>query len=156
MLQSKMTVIDLKSPVSFSHTNINNLKGVAIEFRTDDLFTDSRFSTPTRILQMCSTISRQLQSPEVFMFRSISLHGVCTIDVSIKPARNRNMPSRNADKTLSYWYPRQGRSQHFGRRQRETRLADLRRLRASADSYRPQALCRGRLWGAVGSSCLCT
>jgi hypothetical protein len=101
-----MAVIDLKSPISFSHTNINNLKGVANELRTDDLFANNRLPAATRIWQMCSAISRQLQNTKVFMFRSISLYVICSTYLSRKLARYCSMSYGNATKILSHRHSR--------------------------------------------------
>jgi len=52
-----MSVIDLKSPVSFSHAFINNPKAVANVYRALDLFTGNRFLTSIQVLQMCLALS---------------------------------------------------------------------------------------------------
>jgi len=86
-----MVVIDFNSLLNFGqYTFIDTLKGLANALRTDCFLTTDRLSAETPIRQMCSTIQRQLPNKNIFLFRSIPLHGICSDNLSSESERHRN------------------------------------------------------------------
>src|SRR5438552_12650771 len=103
---------------------------------------------PIRIRQVCSTLSRQLPRPKVDQLRTVRCHGFCPIDLAREFARHRNMSARSGIQTLSQRHSPTHRSQYAGRRQRNPRLAHLRRFRSDPHStgrraLRQRTFCRG-------------
>ena len=160
MLEQKMSVIDLKSILSilcyYSHSVINLDKGVANEYWKNDFRSSHGFFTITQISQMCQTLSRQLQNQKLFLLRPIFVHGLCSTNLSRKFARYRNLPSVNEKQIISYGHSKQNLSQHFSRCQRKSRLAYLRRLCASLNSYCQRLISQRRFWCRIRKHRLCT
>jgi hypothetical protein len=124
-----MIVIDFKLPVLFGqNTFIKILKGLANARWTDCFLATDRLSAKTPVRQMCSSISRQLQDTNLFMFRSISLHGVRTDNLSSKSSRHRNLSACDAAKALPLRHPRKRFSDHACKGKRKSGLANLRRV----------------------------
>ena len=150
------TVFDFKM-LNFGHNlPIPDRKGVASAHRTNHLLSAYGFHSETRVQQMCSTLSRRTSGSNLFLFRSIALHGLCPTDVSREPPRYRNLFTDDAIQTLSCRDSGQRVSKHLGRRQREKRLAYLCRFRSRADSHGQKAVCQGRLRFGTRTNDLCS
>ena len=126
-------------------------KGMVNEYWSDDFCSGHGVSSSIRIFQMCRAISRQLQSKRLYLSGSISLPGLCPINISGEPAGYRSLPAGSARQTLPYGHSRESLPQHPGLRQRDQGLAHLRRFCPSAYPDRPQALRQRRLWGKTGA-----
>src|SRR3989338_10850363 len=94
MLLSKMSVIDLKSPVRFSHSN--SKKGMAYEYRQNHFRPSHGAFAASGVPQMCPALPRRLQSKNIFMPRSISGDGLRPVELPGKPARHRSLPPGHA------------------------------------------------------------
>ena len=135
-----MVVIDFNSLLNFGqYTFIDTLNGLANALRTDCFLTTDRLSAETPIRQMCSTIQRQLPNKNIFLFRSIPLHGICSDNLSSESERHRNLPAGDAAKTLPLRHPRKCFAQHFGKGKRKSRLANICRVRSSFDKQSSKA-----------------
>ena len=132
MLHQKTTRIDLNSVVHFLAVPA---QGAANVHRTNNLFATHGLSATRRFSSMRATLQRQSQNQNVLLFRSVSMHGLRTINRSRITPRYRSLPANVRLKTLSCRIPQQTNfSQHTGQRQSDTALADLCRLRTN--SYR--------------------
>src|SRR3989338_7402906 len=149
MLLSKMSVIDLKSPVRFSHSN--SKKGMAYEYRQNHFCSRDGASRTSGVSEMRPPLPRQLQSKNLFMPRSISGDGLRSVELPGKSSRYRSLSSGHAHETLSHGNPRRSFSQQSGSCQRNTRLAHLGRLCSSLDSHSPASLRQRSLWGRTRS-----
>ncbi len=121
-------------------------KGVANEYRKNYFFSSNGISAFARVSQMCRTILRSLQSSEIFMPGSVSMYDVCTVDISRESTRYHCLSSIVSQQTLSYGHSWTSLQKHAGRRQRQQRLAYLRRLRANIDPSGSPALSRRTAW----------
>ena len=91
------------------------------------------FLPKTRVRPLRRSLSWQSTDSQLLLFRSISLHGLRSTDLSREPARHRNLPPRPSKETLPRGLSRRHRSEHSRRCQRTPRLADLRGLRSGLD-----------------------
>jgi len=126
-----MTVIDFNSLVDFGQNIfLATSKGLANVHWKNSFLTTDRLSAKARIRQMRSPIPRQLSDKNFFLPRSVSLYGFCTDNISTESSRHRNLFASNAIQTLPLWHPRKNFSQHPGKGKRESRLANIHRLRS--------------------------
>jgi hypothetical protein len=122
----------------------------ADEFWQIDLCTTDGLSSLQSVSPLRRTLSRRLQTQELFLLGPISLHGLCATNLSRESPRYRSLPARATDQTLPSRHSRPSLAQHLGPCELGARLAHLRRLRASADYPRPSALRRRQLRRRVG------
>src|ERR1035441_5423938 len=87
---------------------------------------------------LCRSVRGKPQSPELHLHGSISVHGLCTTDVSRKPARHRSMPAFAGREALPHGDSWAGLAQYAGQCERYARLAHLCRLRPAFDRHCPQ------------------
>jgi len=152
-----MVVIDLKSPVDFGHrTFTDSLKGPANVHRTDCFLTTDRLSAKTQIRQMRSTIPWQPSNKNLFLFRSISLYGICSDNVSTEPSRHRDLPESIEAKALPLRHTRECFTQYVSKRKRASRLENIRRLRTNFDKQSSSTLRQRRLRHSTESRSLCS
>ena len=130
-----MTVFDFNSLAHIGHNFlIFERKGMVNAQWAHRLLSTHGFLAKTRIQQMCATLSRSMSSPNLLLLRSIPLHGFCSVDLSRKPSRHRNLSSGDVPQTLSCRHPRQRLSKYLSRCQRKERLAHLCRFHSCVDS----------------------
>lgn len=60
------------------YTFTDLLKGLANSYRTDNILATAGLPSQKAIRQMRSSISRKLSGENFFLFRSVSLHGICS------------------------------------------------------------------------------
>ena len=136
-----MLVIDLKSILYYDHS-YTNTKGVVNEYWQNYIFPNNGVLAYARIPKMCQTLSRQLQNAKLFLLRSISVHGIRSVNFSRKPSRHRGVFAFCPKLSLSYWFSRQSFAQYFSTCKRKARLAYLRRLRPNFDQQGPKVVCQ--------------
>ena len=112
--------------------------------------------TPSYVSPLCAALSFQLSNQDVFASRSISLHGLRTIDLSREPARHRNLSARSPSQALSSGHSRQYRQEHTGRCQRISRLAYLPGFRTELNPDSQNTLCQRPLCCGTGTDGLRT
>ena len=152
-----MIGIDFNLHLTLSQYTFMDLpKGLANACRTNSFLTTVRLSSKKTIRQMRSQILRQLQDKNFFMFRSISLHGIRSDNVSPKSSRYRNLPESNATKTLSLRHPWKSFTHHLGQGKRKSRLPNICRVRPSLDKQSTKALRQRRLWSPTKANNLCS
>ena len=152
-----MVVSDLKSPIDFGHKiSTGSLKGLANVQRTDCFLTNDRLSAKTQIRQMCSTIPWKPSNKNFFLFRSIPMYGFCSDNLSPKSSRHRDLPESIEAKTLPLRHTRKCFTQHFSKRERASRLENIRRLRTDFDGQSSNTLCQRRLRRSTKTSFLRT
>ena len=152
-----MSGIDFNLPLNFGQcTFIDFLKGLADACRTHSFLTTIRLFTQETIRKMRSTISRQPSRENLFMFRPIPLHGICSDNLPSEPSRHRNLSSDDAAETLPLRHTREYISNHAGKGKRKSRMENLCRLRTNPDNQSPDALRRRRLRHATEPRCLCS
>ena len=142
-LPGHRTKIDLKLRVLSSHSR--HPRGMADEYRTNDLRASHGFGSPSRVSSLCRALSRRLQEPELFCARPVSLPGFRATHVSRESARHRGLFASPASQALPHGHSRPGRAQYLGLCQRTSRLAHLWRFRAGPDPHRPRTLSRRTL-----------
>src|ERR1700678_2682507 len=106
-----------------------------------------------RFRPLCPEIQRQLPCQAVLMLGSVSLHGICSVDLSTQPPRYRNLLELHESQTVSRWHSWSYRTQHFGPSQPKSRLAHLRRLCTGPHCICPKTLSQrsfGRRFGTDG------
>ncbi len=104
---------------------------------------------------MRPAISRQPSDKNVFLFRSIPVHGVCPDNLSSKPSRHRKLSSSNAAETLPLRHTGKCFAQYIGKCERTSRLENIRRLRTVFDRQSSDTLCQRRLRHSTESRSLC-
>src|SRR5216683_1735482 len=91
-----------------------------------------------------STLRRALSGQSLrqgfLLLGSVPVSGLCSTHLSRKSPRYRSLPARPATQAVSHGFPRPSLPQYVGARQRASRLADLRRLRADPDCHRSRPL----------------
>jgi len=118
-----MVVVDLSSDIDFGQkTFAANRKGLANVYGTNCFLAADRLSTETSIRQVRPTIPRQLSNKDLFMFRSVSVHGFCSDNISAESSGHRDMPAGNAIQALPLRYSRKRVTQHVGECERKSRL----------------------------------
>ena len=137
-----MSVFDFNVLQDVSHTFSGFMwKGVADVHGTDGVLAVNGLPAQARVQPVCSSLSRQLPGAQVFLPRSVSLHGLRPTHLSGKSAGHGNVSARRAVEALSCRYPWPSLPKHLGRREREQRLAHLGRLRPSAGGQGQTTLC---------------
>src|SRR6266851_7592365 len=91
-----------------------------------------------------STLRRSLPGQSLrqgfLLLGSVPVFGLRSTHLSRKSPRYRSLSARPATQAVSHGFPRPSFPQYVGARQRASRLADLRRLRADPDCHRPRPL----------------
>ena len=96
-----MIVFDSKSVVSNSSFEcVCTHKGPAYEHRTYHFFTNHGFHSQAPIQSMYPSLSRQLPPADIFVLRSIPVHGLCTTGFQRIAPRHRNLSAGNGTKTI--------------------------------------------------------
>ena len=85
-----------------------------------------------------------MNSGRILLHGPISLHGIRSINLPGELARHRSMPARQSVETLSHGHSIPHLTKHISRRQRKSRLANLRRLRPNPYIHCQRSLCQGR------------
>jgi len=98
---------------------ISDRKGVANALRTNCFSPVDELSSRTGIQQMRSSLSRRIPHSNLFLFRSIPLHGLRSTDLSGESSRHRNMPAGHAAQALSCRDQGQSFSKYLGRCERK-------------------------------------
>jgi hypothetical protein len=113
-------------------------------------------STAAYLSSLRSTLSGQSQNSFFFLPRSVSMYGICPVDLPGKPTRHRSLFACSTKQALPHGHSRRHLPQHSVECQQSQRLAHLCRLRSIFNSDRPQAL-RGRgYWCRTRQHCLRT
>src|SRR5664279_4130423 len=125
---------DLKTNLGISHSRRNKYEEQTHVYRQTDFLTGRGAYAASGFSPKCCPVPRQLQDQGFHLSRSISLHGLCTTDISGKSQRYRIMSSISKKQTLSHGYSGQCIPQHIGQRQQGKGLADLCRFCSLSDS----------------------
>ena len=120
-----MTFIDFNLQIYYGHFSFIKMKGVANEYRKNNFCSTYGIPSHVRVSQVCSKISWQLQNKKFFLSGPISLHGLCSIDLSRKSPRHRSMSAFSKNKTISHGHSRKSLSQYLGRCKRKQKLANI-------------------------------
>ena len=126
-----MLVIDLNCEPHILHTFplISDLERHSHVQRQTGLCANNRSPSASHFTPLYSTIRWQLSHQEFQLPGPISMHGFCSAYLPRKLARYRSLLTCPEQQTLSHGHTYQSLAIHFGRSQRETRLAYLRRKR---------------------------
>jgi len=152
-----MVVIDFNSPINFGqNTFAKTLKGQANARGTNCFLTTVRLSAKIPIRQMRLPIPRQPSNKNLFLFRSIPVHGFCSDNISTESSRHRDLSESIEAKTLPLRHTRKRFTQHVSKRKRKSRLENLRRLRIDFDKQSSNTLRRRRLRYSTKSRSLCS
>jgi hypothetical protein len=120
------------------------------------LCANHRSPSASHLTPLHSTIRRKPSHQKFQLPGPVSLHGFRPVNLPGKPARHRSLPTRTEQQTLSHGHTSQSFSQYFGRSQRKTRLAHLRRLCSVLDSNRTSSIHQRQFWYRSQQYRLCT
>src|SRR3990172_8304822 len=112
--------------------------------------TDGRHSAP-RLRAVRRAVPRPASGPFVLLLRPVPLPGLRPGDVPGEPSRHRDLLARRAAEALPRGPARPGLAKHPRGRERDARLADLRRLRPDPHSAGPPVVLRRALRRRVGA-----
>lgn len=104
---------------------------------------------------MCKELQRQLQSEDVFVLGSVSVHGICTTDLSREPSGYRGMSALDREQALSYGHTRDGIEKYHCSCKRESRLSDIRGFCTEDDSYSTKPLWWRFIRSGAGADSIC-
>src|ERR1700682_2210000 len=152
-LDMKRSEIDLNSRLLYCHSEA--AKGVVHEQWPNDFCSGDGFSSLDGILSLRGPLPGRLQSAELLLLGSVSLFGLRATHRARKPARYRSVSALAAVEALSSGFSRPHLSQHAGARQRNARLAHLRRFRAGAHRPGSRIVSRVTVRCGVGRNHLC-
>src|SRR6266481_5932827 len=152
-LDLKRSEIDLNSRLLYSHCEA--ARGVLHEQWPNDFCSGDGFSSSDGIPSLRGTLPWRLQSAELLLLGSVSLFGLRPTHRARKPARYRSLSTLAAVEALSSGFSRPHFSQHIGARQRNARLAHLRRFRAGAHRPGSPVVSRRAVGCGVGPDPLC-
>src|SRR5213593_2218523 len=130
-------------------------KEITLEPRSNRVCPTHQLCFAQRIQSLRDALRWQQESAFVLLLGSVSHYGFRPTDVSRKLTRHRSLSRCAAPQALSLRLQWTNQAFHPGRRQRETRLAHLPRLRAESDSNSTSTLRSFRLRTGVGSHRLC-
>ena len=125
------------------------------EYRQDAICSDSGISTMEHILSHSQSLQRRLSGSHVSLLRTVARNGICTDDISGKPARYRSMSDGSNAETLSHGDFQTCQQINSGRCKRNTGLVNIRRTCAPINRASSEALCRRTISGRFGQYGLC-
>src|ERR1019366_3625782 len=126
-------------------------KGLDDERREVSLRATHGLVAEARFRSLCPQVQGQLSCQAVLLLRSVSLHGLCSVDLSTQSPRYRNLLEFYESQTVSRWHSWTYRTQHFGPSQPKSRLAHLRRLWSDPHCTRPKTVCRKFFGNRLGT-----
>src|SRR6185295_9293033 len=137
---------DLNSISWFCWLTLSRLtaKEISSEPRSHCVCSADQVSFSQRIPALRCTLWGQQERPFVLLLGSVSHHGFRSTYLSRKPARYRSLSDGPASQALSRRLQWPCQTFHFGRRQRDSRLAHLSRLRPKSDRDSASTLCSFR------------
>jgi hypothetical protein len=152
-----MVGFDFNSSINFGqYTFTDSLKGLANARWTNCFFTTDGLSSQKTIRQMRPPISRQLSNKDLFLFRSIPVHGFCPDNISSESSRHRDLPASDEAKALSLWHPSKCITQYFSKCKRASGLENLCRLCPGANRQGTKALRQPRFRYPAKTHRLCS
>lgn len=128
MLFQPVTDLNCTSVIRHASTHTLRLEQSGNVHRQTCFFTGNGSSSPAHLPTLRTTLQWQSPRKKFHLPGSVSQHGLCSTDLSRKLARYRSLPKSSTEQALPYGHTFQGGTQYAGRSQRETRLANLRRL----------------------------
>src|SRR5450759_976616 len=131
--------LDLNCAADICHPARNSFAGGIDGHGQAGFRADHGASATDDVSSLRSALRGRTQSQNVFLPRSVSLHGVRAAYLSRKPARHRSLPGSTSGQALSHGHPQQRSPQHLGQCERGARLC---RLGPVAHWNRPSSLCR--------------
>src|ERR1700690_2686748 len=129
-LSMKRSEIDLKFRLRYSHSEAS--EGMAYEQWPHDFCAGDGFSSAAGFSPLRSTLPGRVQGAKFLVLGSVSLLGLRATHRARKLARHRSVFALATREAVSLGFPRPRFPQHAGARQRDSRLAHLRRFRARA------------------------
>ena len=135
-----MAIIDLKSHPFLGKIFSKTLWGNTDVYRTIDFQAGHGLYSATYLSPLRVQISRRFQSKNLFMPRSVSMHGFRTNHASGKFARYRDLPTISKQETVSYGHPRKGFKINSCRSQRKPRLGYICRIRPKSHCHSQRAI----------------
>src|SRR5207247_2587417 len=119
------------------------------EARTNHFCPNHGVHLSRRISPVRSEIRRQSKCAPTVVLEPVSGDGLCSTDLSPQPSRHRSLFESTAFQALSLRLQSPHPTLHSGRRQRASRLENLRRLCPYSDRHRSASVRRHRSW--IGS-----
>lgn len=126
-------VTDLKNIQPVRHRSGDIRKEMIHVYWQADIFTNHGLHAPAHISTLCCPLSREQQRQNFHLSRPISLHGLCSTDLSRESPRYRSMSSSTTKETVPHGYSRHSRKVKPCRCKRAERLAHIFRSRPFID-----------------------
>ena len=146
-------LFDFNSDLYFDHSfHI----GVVNEHWKNRFRSTARTFPLLRIFQMCRSISRRIQSKNVFVSEPVFSDGICPTHSTGKSPRYRNLLAGHAIETVPHRLSREYLPQHTRECKFTERLANIFRLRTYAHYYGPSIICERRLRRSTEKDGVCT
>src|SRR3990172_666965 len=127
------TVTDLKNIQPVRHRSGDIRKETTHVHWQADIFTSHGLHAPAHISTLCYPLSREQQRQNFHLSRPISLHGLCSTDISGESPRYRSMSSSTTTETVPHGHSRHSRKVKSCRCKRTERLANIFRSRSFID-----------------------
>ena len=156
MLFQPVTDLNCTSVIRHASTHTLRLEQSGNVHRQTCFFTGNGSSSPAHLPTLRTTLQWQSPRKKFHLPGSVSQHGLCSTDLSRKLARYSSLPKSSTEQALPYGHTFQGGTQYAGRSQRETRLANLRRLCPITNTDRTPTLHRRRTWARYRQHGLCS
>ncbi len=110
---TKKSFFDLNDPLYFGHVFETFQKEVTDVLLKNYILSSYGFFAQVRILQMCRSLSRSLQSKKLFLFGSIFVHVLRAINLPRKFTRYRGLPAIDEQQIISHGHSFKNITQHF-------------------------------------------
>lgn len=133
-------VTDLKNIQPVRHRSGDTRKEKPDVYWQADIFTSHGLHAPAHLSSLCYPLSREQQRQNFHLSRPISLHGLCSTDISGESPRYRSMSSSTAAETVPHGHSRHSRKVKSCRCKRTERLAHICRSRPFIDHHRSRSL----------------
>src|SRR5206468_1548905 len=126
------------------------------ESRTNHFCPNHGVHLSRRISPVRSEIRLQSKCAPTVVLEPVSGDGLCSTDLSPQPSRHRSLFESTAFQALSLRLQSPHPTLHSGRRQRASRLENLRRLCPYSDRHRSASVRRHRSWIGSGLHRFCS
>ena len=149
-------VTDLKNIQPVSHRSGDIGKEMTYVHWQADIFTGHGLHAPAHLSTLCYPLSREQQRSNFYLSRPISLHGLCSTDISGESPRYRSMSSSTTTETVSHGYSRHSRKVKSCRCKRTKRLAYICRSRPFLDHLGSCSIQQRTIWSRFAANSIRT
>jgi len=139
-------VTDLKYFQPVRHRSGDARKETTHVYWQADIFTSHGLHAPAHLSTLCYSLSREQQHQNFHLSRPISLHGLCSTDISGESPRYRSMSSSTTTEAVPHGHSRHSRKVKSCRCKRTERLAHICRSRPFIDHLSTCSIQQRTIW----------